>query len=254
MLAIAAVSLVFLGSCAQPSGTIVAPPSVPGAEFAGAESCEICHEDISAKFVTADHAVLGVTGPAADTLGCESCHGPGSLHIEGGGDPLAIVNPGKSPEACYGCHANVRGDFALPSRHPVATGPLDLTTARMACGDCHNPHEGDAGGFKSLAAFGKNQGCTDCHAAQEGPFVFEHEALRDGCTTCHNSHGSLNAQLLASSNATLCTSCHFQEQPRAGVVMIGGQDHSAFLGQGTCFTSGCHEAVHGSQVSSSLRF
>ncbi len=71
---------------------------------------------------------------------------------------------------------------------------------------------------------------------------------------CHSPHGSVNQKMLTETNATLCTKCHFQEQPRAGVVMIGGQDHSFFLSKGTCFTAGCHEAVHGSQVSSTLEY
>jgi hypothetical protein len=52
--------------------------------------------------------------------------------------------------------------------------------------------------------------------------------------------------------------CHFQSQglpgQPAGTIYIGSRDHTAFLSQGTCWSAGCHEAVHGSHVSSSLRF
>jgi predicted CXXCH cytochrome family protein len=84
--------------------------------------------------------------------------------------------------------------------------------------------------------------------------VFEHEALREGCTTCHNPHGSVNAKLLTVRDANLCLKCHFQQQTGPSQVFIGGIDHTARLPQGTCWTASCHEAVHGSRVSSSLRF
>ncbi|MFM9091970.1 MAG: cytochrome c3 family protein [Verrucomicrobiota bacterium] len=73
----------------------------------------------------------------------------------------------------------------------------------MACTDCHDPHRGDAilgGGTRMAAA---NDTCLKCHEAQRGPYVFEHEALRDTCTACHNSHGSVNAKMLKARNATL---------------------------------------------------
>ncbi len=46
-------------------------------------------------------------------IGCESCHGPGSAHILGGGDPTQIVNPlnlttEESNEVCGQCHSRVK--------------------------------------------------------------------------------------------------------------------------------------------------
>ena len=96
--------------------------------------------------------------------------------------------------------------------------------------------------------------CAQCHTVQGGPFVFEHEAVREGCTTCHAVHGSVNQRMLKERNANLCLKCHFQQQTVSGKIYIGGQDHSTRLARGTCWTAGCHEAVHGSQVGSSLRF
>ena len=61
---------------------------------------------------------------------------------------------------------------------------------------------------------------------QFGPFVFEHEAVREGCTTCHNPHGSVNARLLVARNQTLCLRCHFQQQTANGDIYIGNFVHS----------------------------
>jgi DmsE family decaheme c-type cytochrome len=197
-------------------------------------------------FRTASHARLMARGPNAMSAGCESCHGAGSLHSESGGDVSLIVNPEKSPNICFDCHLDVRGSFNLPHRHPV---PEQLT-----CTDCHDPHKGDAIMGGGTALLSQNETCLECHSAQRGPHVFEHEAMREGCTTCHLPHGSVNARMLAQRNATLCLKCHFQEQRTAGRVFIGGFDHTTFLPQGTCWSAGCHEAVHGSQVNSSLRY
>jgi len=95
--------------------------------------------------------------------------------------------------------------------------------------------------------------CARCHQAQQGPFVFEHEALREGCTTCHDPHGSVNAKMLTARDSNLCLKCHFQ-QVSYGRLLIGGADHTLRVQQGACWTAGCHEAMHGSRVSSSLRF
>ena len=52
--------------------------------------------------------------------------------------------------------------------------------------------------------------CIKCHVDKRGPFVFEHPPVRvEGCETCHNPHGSMNAKLLRRPVVfTVCLECH----------------------------------------------
>jgi len=232
------------------NSVVVAPPQIAGAEFVGSDTCAGCHPDTAKNFKYAAHARMEVKGQNAQGIGCEGCHGAGSKHVEAGGSKGTIIDPDKSPDVCYQCHMDKRGEFALPYHHPVPEG-------RMTCTDCHNPHEGEAmnGGGTQIASM--KDVCGKCHTAQMGPFIWEHEALNDGCGDCHRPHGSPNQKLLTERNATLCLKCHFQEQAANGVILIGGRDHgtaNGFLTRGTCWSAGCHETVHGSNVSSSQRF
>jgi predicted CXXCH cytochrome family protein len=246
-LLLAALASIGVVSCGSLNRTEVIPPQIPGATYVGSEACEQCHQEIYHGFNTATHYHLKAPGTNAMFVGCESCHGPGSLHVESGGAPNTIINPGKSPQVCFQCHVDKQAEFNLPSHHPVVEG-------KMSCADCHDPHKGNVipGGGTELMSL--NDICTKCHTAQAGPFVFEHEAMREGCVTCHNPHGSVNARLLISRNATLCLRCHFQEQTTAGAIYIGNVNHTSFLSRGTCWSAGCHEAIHGSQVSDHLRY
>jgi predicted CXXCH cytochrome family protein len=259
------VPLLVVISCSTINRSVVQLPNVPGATYIGSEQCDTCHDNLYKDFATADHARLMAQGTNALDAGCESCHGPCSTHAESGGDtkPPYIftsgraetssygahlaVEPSRSEETvCYTCHADVRGQFNLPNHHPVPEG-------RMTCSDCHDPHKGSilAGGGTALLS--ENEMCLRCHPAQQGPFVFEHEALREGCTTCHNPHGSVNPKLLVNRNSNLCLKCHFVQQ-QGTQLLIGGSDHTLRLPQGTCWTAGCHEAVHGSRVNPALQF
>jgi predicted CXXCH cytochrome family protein len=267
-LALAAVPMVLLLlviSCGTVSRSVVVLPEVPGAKYIGSKECEQCHEQIYKGFATADHARLVAEGPNAFGAGCESCHGPCSLHSDSGGEVLppysftsgrpgsdsfgarVTVQPPRATETvCFQCHPDVRGQFSLPTHHPV-------TEDKLSCTACHSPHKGSiyiAGGTSLLS---ENEGCFRCHPAQRGPYVFQHEAMHEGCTACHAPHGSVNAKLLTLRNANLCLKCHFQ-QVSGGELFIGGSDHTLRVQQGTCWTAGCHEAVHGSRVSPSLRF
>lgn len=237
---------IIIASCATVSRTIVMPPEIPGATFAGSESCAQCHADKNKNFAGSDHARLKAHGDQAANVGCESCHGPGSVHISSGGAAKTIINPRQDPETCYQCHVDKRGSFSLNHHHPVVEG-------RVSCSDCHNPHEGRSvkGGATSLAS--SDETCFKCHTAQRGPFVFEHAALREGCQSCHAPHGSVNAKMLTERNHLLCLKCHLQTQTTAGQVVIGGRNHDD-LARGTCWSAGCHEAIHGSQVNKSLRY
>ncbi len=235
-------SALILMSCATTGRTMMAPPSIPGAEFVGTEECSTCHEEDVRDFKTADHARLQVKGPNAVDMGCESCHGPGSKHVEAGGGAGTIINPDKSADTCFQCHLDTKAKFSMPFAHPVLQG-------KMSCSDCHDPHKGSAmrGGGTQLASM--NDTCMECHTQQRGPFVFPHDAVREGCVSCHSPHGSVNQKMLTERNANLCLKCHSQE---VGLT-IGDRDHGRFLPRGTCWSAGCHEGVHGSNIDTHLR-
>ena len=245
---------IVLASCGTVTHAIMAPPNIPGATFVGSKACADCHEELVRDFKTAGHARLMAKGKNAENAGCESCHGPGSLHVSSGGASRTIVNPRKDPETCFQCHLEIRSKFQLPYRHAVMEG-------RMNCADCHNPHKGSVykgGGATNIMS--KNEICFQCHTAQRGPFVFEHEAMREGCTTCHDPHGSINQKMLTARNQILCQKCHFQQQRKTnpGSLYIGGDNHrsvnSGNVARGTCWSAGCHETIHGSQVNQHFRY
>ena len=239
-----------LMSCATGGRTIMAPVGIPGADFVGTSECATCHEEIVRDFKTADHARLMAKGDKSIDMGCESCHGAGSKHVESGGAAGTIINPEKSGETCFQCHLDTKAQFNLPYAHPVLNG-------KMSCSDCHDPHKGSAvrGGGTSLA--GKNETCTECHTQQRGPFVFQHDATREGCVVCHSPHGSTNQKMLTERNSTLCLKCHFQDQlgTPANELRIGSSAHNTGrMSRGTCWTAGCHEGVHGSNTDRHLRY
>jgi len=247
-----AAAILALSSCSTVSLTDLVPPAVPGAQYVGNQACLDCHAAYVRAFPSSPHARVHLAGTSRGRNGCESCHGPGSKHIEaGGGRGKFIVNPGRDPAACFQCHLEVQAQFQLPQRHPVAEG-------RMSCVACHDPHGGDifkpAGG---LAMARVNESCAQCHREQTQPFVFEHEALREGCTVCHSPHGSINRKMLVQSDPNLCLRCHAQAQGpgvRPGEFFIGKVPHAALLQMGTCWSAGCHTAVHGSNIQPQMLF
>ena len=119
--AAAAMGALLLISCSHFSAAIVAPPEIPGAQFVGNKACYECHTNITRAFPASAHARIHVdSAQMKGSTGCESCHGPGSKHIEaGGGRGKFIVNPGKNPSACYHCHLEVQAEFRLPQHHAV---------------------------------------------------------------------------------------------------------------------------------------
>jgi DmsE family decaheme c-type cytochrome len=220
------------------------------------DQCAICHEKEVNDFKLTQHARLHIEGEGAkvEGQGCEGCHGAGSLHVDAGGGKGKFIISGQDPEMCFQCHLDKKAEFSLQFHHPVREG-------RMSCTACHNPHGENIHEPKQLHVARVNDDCAQCHREQARPHVFEHEALREGCTTCHNVHGSINPKMLVERDNNLCLKCHAQVASPSlpGSVFIGQMPHAGFaptenLRQGTCFSAGCHTAVHGSDINSHLRY
>lgn len=242
----AAWGLLLVG-CVVVNRTALAPPFIPGASFVGNKECAECHQEQTDHFGSATHANVTLAEGKLGSTGCEACHGAGSIHSKTGGGPGTIVNPAKNPETCYQCHLDKRGEFALPYSHGVHTG-------NMSCGDCHDPHSGKAVAGTGASLESEIESCTKCHTAQKGPFTFKHNAMKEGCTSCHNPHGSVNQKMLVARDSNLCLSCHLETAATPGIILAGGEDHRTRMMNGTCWVAGCHEAVHGSHVSPALRY
>ena len=234
-------------SCSKGDYEVAPPPGVEGASLVGNTGCFECHTNLVQGYLSSSHAALYNKDPKWQGMsGCEACHGPGSEHVAvGGGRGGHIINPRHDPEACLRCHQSVRTKFRLPHRHPVLEGDMN-------CVQCHDPHGPDIMRPSGGVGFARlNESCAQCHRSQARQFVFQHEAMREGCVVCHDPHGSFNDKMLVQNDANLCLKCHAQVQGLgvlAGELFIGKVNHTFQLAQGTCWSAGCHQGVHGSNI------
>jgi DmsE family decaheme c-type cytochrome len=203
------------------------------------EVCLTCHgKDFQKSNIRrSGHTLNGVT--------CTDCH---SIHHS----PSAKFLLAKTrSETCFACHATVRAQFEMPSKHRINEGFMD-------CWDCHNPH----GTFAPTWRMGSrphmvdqtaanDEACLKCHADMRGPFVYEHApAAVEGCETCHYPHGSTNGRLLRRPVLlTLCLECHNgggTGTRLAGVDIQSAQHNLLDPKYQRCTT--CHVRIHGSNA------
>ncbi len=181
------------------------------------EKCLNCHNKEGKYFLFrgSDHMKGSIT--------CSDCH---DTHPEMGRDKLLTKEGYK---LCLSCHRELAEKIVLNERHRIAEGIVK-------CVDCHEVHQQSPrarlGGFKQEA-------CFKCHTDKQGPFIYEHGALRvEGCTACHEPHGSVNRYMLSHHRtAELCFSCH------TAVPIF----HNRFTADSVC--TNCHSTIHGSQLS-----
>ena len=258
------------------------------------QDCAACHEDLVKAFAKNTHDVLEKSPRYKLANPCESCHGPGKAHIEGGGDKTKIISfKGKAVKSynqqclachrqdhevtgftasthakqgldcadchsvhkaavltpslkdrasnlCMSCHTLQKAQFSKPFHHRVKENAME-------CTDCHQPHSG-IDRHQLRPSFAGEEACFKCHTEKQGPFVFEHPAIRlRGCEGCHEPHGSNNTKMLVRSTITaVCLECHATNPVTKGVfTSLPPSFHN--LNSPTfqnCTT--CHVMIHGS--------
>jgi DmsE family decaheme c-type cytochrome len=187
-----------------------AAQAAPAGDYVGQDTCLGCHTDRDYKG-TAHGLTTNQRTPAA-THGCESCHGPGKAHVEGGGDKTKIVNlksltPQKASETCTVCHDRTKHALWAGSQHDQRN---------VGCITCHSIH--DPKGPKQLKAASEPELCATCHRNVVNKlYRFNHMPVREGkmqCSSCHNPHGSTNQKLLKTGTTVdeACTSCHSEKR------------------------------------------
>jgi DmsE family decaheme c-type cytochrome len=274
-------------------------PSEPeDAQVVGTKVCVSCHATQADLF---NHTLMGrLARTQKGKFECESCHGPGSAHVEAGGGRgvggiisfrpedrsrtaeqnnaicLACHERGDrtywngsthetrglmcsnchtvmknvsrkfqlktafGPDTCFQCHKEKRAQNYFSSHMPVREG-------KITCSNCHNAHGSATEAM--LRENSVNDNCYKCHAEKRGPFLWEHNPVRENCLNCHDPHGSTKTAMLKVQVPKLCQECH-------GFVNHGGPvlgpTNSRFVFNKGC--ANCHSKVHGSNHPSGTLF
>jgi predicted CXXCH cytochrome family protein len=181
-----------------------------GFERAIGESCLFCHAG-QAQAIGASLHQMHIAEPA---IGCERCHGPGSLHVEhhtgrprpavrpSGAIDYTIVNPAHLPRelaeaVCQHCHLKSSA-FVIGRRRTLAgfRPGLPLQDFRQD----YRLQAPDA----SMTVVGhvEQMHLSRCYQASDSLT----------CTTCHDPHGLPRPKHRADYYSAICLSCHRTQQ------------------------------------------
>ncbi len=176
-------------------------------------------------------------------IGCERCHGPGALHVQGQelveGRDLTIVNPRHLEPAlreavCEQCH--LQGDYRIDSR------PRAVRLSARAClesfiaildrtgkgGNKAVGHVEQMHASQCYLVSGAALGCISCHGPHAIPAPAEKAAYyKQKCLTCHEQKPcSLpDRERLARNPDDSCVLCHMPTSSNSDVVHNATTDH-----------------------------
>jgi len=193
----------------QPATTTPPSQATDSGQYVGATTCQGCHDELYKGFEASPHwMTTQETKVTHGAHGCESCHGPGAAHVEGGGDKTKIFTfaGAKSQDItkrCLTCHE------AKPEQREFMQSTHNQNG--VSCTSCHSIHHTKA----EYLLVSKQPGlCYSCHAEQRADFQkpFRHR-VDEGlikCTDCHNAHGTLrDRQVRSAPNQDfICLKCH----------------------------------------------
>src|SRR5664280_524113 len=223
------------GQAANPNPQTSFAPTA-GPQYVGSDTCKTCHEDQYKQIEATQHWNTNLAnlkkGTGQEWHGCESCHGPGSAHVDGGGDKSKIFSfKGATAQQvsarCQTCHGTTHPDFQRSVHYQ----------ADVSCITCHSPHQA-----KEQVALLKAKTPTLCYGCHTDAIAdFNRLPVKtEGCTACHVPHGSNNPRLLTRNNVNnLCIECH----GLSTFLTLHNQSNK----YQACTM--CHVAIHGSNAS-----
>ena len=184
-----------------------------GATYVGAETCKTCHEDIYNGWEKSPHWKQTFKEGGAAKHGCEDCHGPGSAHVEGGGDKTKIFKFEEASvkdinDRCLTCHVGGPEHMNTINSEHAKSG--------VSCTACHSPHHPESREF--LLKKSQPELCFTCHLSQKAQFDMPfHHRVNEGliqCTDCHNPHGTVKPKQVrtSASQDAVCFKCHTDKQ------------------------------------------
>jgi hypothetical protein len=139
--------------------------------------------------------LAGVVGTwKEDGVQCESCHGPGSIHINN--PPGVQMRIDRSSQACGECHKidATHQVYAKDSFIAHAQQYTEISKGKhlvLDCTDCHNPHSGVVQ-LEQADQPATVTECADCHYNQANYQKVElHKNF--ACTECHMAPMVMNA-------------------------------------------------------------
>jgi DmsE family decaheme c-type cytochrome len=202
------------------------------ADYIGTQNClSTCHyhDQIRQDFEASTMGAQLSKKSGMPLVDCESCHGPGSLAVEGltpekvkiesmegirtkcNYDTLIDIKnlpPGAQSLICLKCHT-ANATFNL---HDWNAGTHNIND--VTCSNCHNIHEGPDLIVRPRDTF---MMCFECHKDVEAQFNLpSHHPIHEKrvfCTDCHNPHGTVTEkQLKADTIKETCTNCHAEKE------------------------------------------
>lgn len=195
---------------------IKAPEIASGATYVGTETCLECHDDFTSDKHNIHMKIATFEVAGGYKTGCESCHGPGSAHVDEDGDPEMILkfgHEGLEPEevsgVCTTCHSigeQMHWSGSIHAEYDVS------------CTKCHKVHHN-----KNKVLLSKNREldlCASCHQdVNSQMYLMSHHPVKEGrmdCSDCHNPHGSqaiVEGMLRTDERLNdLCLTCHTRYQ------------------------------------------
>jgi len=164
-------------------------PEQKTAKYIGDKECAKCHGGETDP--TKHYAQWQQTKHASKGVGCESCHGPGSLHKDHNDKTAILTLPGSgSPKVCAQCHGPIMDQYNFSAHKEYVDSPVSsaatsaASTKSSRCIACHSglfrATVYDQG--KDVADF------TDDQLMQIAKDTISTAPHTANCATCHDPH------------------------------------------------------------------